>query len=47
MRRRRLQLGAWGFGECACERCMEEEKEPEKKNVDDLELELKAGLGVM
>ena len=47
VRRRRLQLGAWGFGECACERCMEEEKDPEKKNVDDLELELKAGLGVM
>ena len=50
VRRRRLQLGAWGFGECVCERCMEEEKEagePSSSGVDDLERELKAGLGVM
>lgn len=49
VRRRRLQLGAWGFGECACERCTEEEKElgESDKDVDDLERELKAGLGVM
>jgi hypothetical protein len=45
--RRRLQLGAWGFGECVCERCMEEEKEVGETSVDDLERELKAGLGVM
>ena len=47
VRRRRLQLGAWGFGECICGRCMEEEKELGEKDVDDLERELKAGLGVM
>jgi hypothetical protein len=47
VRRRRLQLGAWGFGECGCDRCIEEEKESEDTSVDDLERELKAGLGVM
>ncbi|KAH8988997.1 SET domain-containing protein [Lactarius hatsudake] len=47
--KRRMQLGAWGFGECVCERCIEEEKETSKpsSDVDDLERELKAGLGVM
>jgi hypothetical protein len=49
VRRRRLQLGAWGFGECMCERCIEEAKElgETDEDVDDLERELKAGLGVM
>ncbi|KAF8260082.1 SET domain-containing protein [Lactarius quietus] len=49
VRRRRIQLGAWGFGECMCERCIEEEKEvgESDRDVDDLERELKAGLGVM
>lgn len=53
---RRQALEAWGFGECRCERCMEEEIkfgkaiQVEKKDdneMDDLEKELKAGLGVM
>ena len=44
VRERRSQLEAWGFGECNCERCAEEEKET---RVDPLERELKAGLGVM
>jgi hypothetical protein len=52
---RRQALEAWGFGECRCERCMEEEikfgkaVQVEKKDdeMDDLEKELKAGLGVM
>jgi hypothetical protein len=26
-RARRQELAAWGFGECMCERCVEEEKE--------------------
>ena len=62
VRERRSQLVAWGFGQCECERCVEEEKEGEEKsregegegetkeersNMDDLERELKAGLGVM
>ena len=52
VRRRGLQLGAWGFGECGCERCIEEEKELEESSkrsldVEELERELKAGLGVM
>jgi hypothetical protein len=50
VRERRSQLGAWGFGECHCERCVEEEKlvvtETTSSSVD-LESELKAGLGVM
>lgn len=52
VRNRRLQLGAWGFGVCECERCIEEEKElgetsKPSSDADDLERELKAGLGVM
>jgi len=52
VRQRRMQLGAWGFGECGCERCIEEAKElgetsKPSSDVDDLERELKAGLGVM
>jgi hypothetical protein len=44
---RRSQLGAWGFGECHCERCVEEEKLVDSEATIDLERELKAGLGVM
>ncbi|KAI0263281.1 hypothetical protein BC834DRAFT_957927 [Gloeopeniophorella convolvens] len=53
VRERRSQLGAWGFGQCQCERCLEEEKdtgaqeEAALPEMDDLEKELKAGLGVM
>lgn len=50
VRKRRAQLGAWGFGECKCERCIEEEKElgtDKTADMDDLERELKVGLGVM
>jgi SET domain len=42
---RRSQLGAWGFGRCDCERCMES-SDTEADHLD-LERELKAGLGVM
>jgi hypothetical protein len=47
VRERRSQLGAWGFGQCDCERCVGEDKE-EKRGDDDLELarEVTAGLGV-
>ena len=53
------QLVVWGFGQCDCERCVEEEREgksgegegegeiKERSDMDDLERELKAGLGVM
>lgn len=60
VRERRSQLVAWGFGQCDCERCVEEEGREEKggggegegeikerSDMDDLERELKAGLGVM
>lgn len=58
VRERRSQLVAWGFGQCECERCVEEEKRSEdegegegetkeQSDMDDLERELKAGLGVM
>jgi hypothetical protein len=61
VRERRSQLVAWGFGQCDCERCVEEEREgkssceeeskageiKERSDMDDLERELKAGLGVM
>ncbi|KAI9454647.1 hypothetical protein BJY52DRAFT_1283286 [Lactarius psammicola] len=39
VRKRRMQLGAWGFGECGCERYVDD--------LESLERELKAGLGVM
>lgn len=53
--RRRRQLLEWGFGRCGCARCVEEERAgpeegKEKKEdggVDELEKELKAGLGVV
>lgn len=52
LRARRDLIKSWGFGVCSCPRCMEEEKlvkelgeEPEE--LDDLERELKAGLGVI
>jgi hypothetical protein len=60
VRERRSQLVAWGFGQCDCERCVEEEREgksscedegdgeiKERSDMDDLESELKAGLGIM
>ena len=54
LKARRTALEAWGFGECRCERCIEEEVKLEKTTgvekkdeMDDLERELKAGLGVM
>ena len=54
LKARRAALEAWGFGECRCERCAEEEikfgkaaKLEKKDDIDDLEKELKAGLGVM
>jgi SET domain len=52
VRERRSQLSAWGFGQCNCERCIKEEKEGEgevqkRSDMDELERELKAGLGVM
>jgi hypothetical protein len=59
IRERRSQLVAWGFGQCDCERCVKENGEgksredegegeiKERSDMDDLERELKAGLGVM
>ncbi|KAI0339117.1 SET domain-containing protein [Trametopsis cervina] len=48
---RRKHLLEWGFGKCNCSRCVTEEKDPartvEPAVPDDLEAELKAGLGVM
>jgi len=48
VRSRRSQLGAWGFGQCDCERCVEEDKEEKEgeDGEDDLARELTAGLGV-
>ena len=48
VRERRSQLGAWGFGQCDCERCVEEENEGNRGGggEDDLVRELTAGLGV-
>lgn len=54
--RRQRQLLEWGFGRCACARCVEEERagpegdvegKKETDEVDELERELKAGLGVV
>ncbi|KAI0944631.1 hypothetical protein AcW1_002297 [Taiwanofungus camphoratus] len=50
--RRRRQLLEWGFGECQCERCTREAKDATSTSssgviADDLEAELKAGLGVI
>ncbi len=59
VRERRSQLVAWGFGQCDCERCIKEKRDDKSGDVegdgeiikqsdmDDLERELKAGLGVM
>ncbi|KAK2465558.1 hypothetical protein APHAL10511_002450 [Amanita phalloides] len=54
LKARQEALEAWGFGECRCERCLEEEMKfgkaaliEKKDEMDDLEKELKAGLGVM
>ncbi|KAI0032124.1 hypothetical protein K488DRAFT_50580 [Vararia minispora EC-137] len=54
VRGRRNKLGAWNFGTCKCKRCLEEEKTEKAggqgsmkdKDMEDLEKELKAGLGV-
>jgi len=48
VRERRSQLGAWGFGQCGCERCVEEDKGEKEGEAgeDDLARELTAGLGV-
>ena len=52
LEQRRQQLMEWGFGKCTCTRCVTEERDPTRKVLaktvpDDLEQELKAGLGVM
>lgn len=51
LEQRRRQLLEWGFGICPCFRCLEEEKNPSRaaagKESNDLENELKAGLGVL
>lgn len=48
---RQNALEAWGFGSCRCKRCMEEVKTyketDEAVELNDMERELKAGLGVM
>lgn len=49
---RRKQLLEWGFGICRCSRCTLEEQDPtdhvQPQSVpEDLEQELKAGLGVL
>ena len=49
---RRKQLLEWGFGICKCTRCMTEEQDPAREVPaesvpNDLEQELKAGLGVL
>ncbi|KAG8952153.1 SET domain-containing protein 5 [Tulasnella sp. 424] len=49
LKKRRRELKEWGFGECQCERCLEEEKMREGKeegDEDDLEDELRGFLGV-
>ena len=40
VRERRSQLGAWGFGQCDCDRCVEEDKEEEGKEGEDGEDDL-------
>jgi hypothetical protein len=52
LRERRDLLKSWGFGICMCGRCVEEEKMIQEKGgepdeMEDLERELKAGLGVV
>ena len=59
LERRRKSLMEWGFGKCACERCVKEERERKDSgeaagasstadaDKADLEAELKAGLGVV
>ncbi|OCH92551.1 SET domain-containing protein [Obba rivulosa] len=47
---RRREIAEWGFGRCACVRCVQEEESGEggaEAEVDELERELKAGLGVV
>ncbi|KAG8985918.1 SET domain-containing protein 5 [Tulasnella sp. 427] len=49
LKKRRRELKEWGFGECRCERCLEEEKTKEAKegdDEDDLEDELRGFLGL-
>jgi hypothetical protein len=54
VKERRKGLLEWGFGECRCKRCIEEAKHVKSddgagamETNDDLERELKAGLGVL
>ncbi|PSR73034.1 hypothetical protein PHLCEN_2v11138 [Hermanssonia centrifuga] len=53
LEQRRQHLLEWGFGTCKCSRCVSEEQDatrtPAAKDpaADDLERELKAGLGVL
>lgn len=53
LKTRQIELESWGFGTCNCPRCVEETKNPTKTTeaedvkLDDLERELKEGLGVM
>ncbi|KZV75809.1 SET domain-containing protein [Peniophora sp. CONT] len=57
VKRRREQLGAWNFGVCKCVKCVKEEKEggmkedgvekTKEQSLEELEKELKMGLGVM
>jgi hypothetical protein len=56
VRARRRELAQWGFGACACDRCVAEEAElraqgkwtaEEDDGREDMEKELKGGLGLM
>jgi len=46
VKERRMHLQQWGFGACRCDRCVEEEKDLPKDDLDGLVSELKAGFGV-
>jgi len=51
VRKRRRELKEWGFGECQCERCIEESKtldesKGKEETKEDLEDELRGFLGV-
>jgi len=53
VKERRRALLEWGFGDCRCKRCVEEAKHIKSTEAtnsgahEDLERELKAGLGVL
>jgi len=54
VKERQQELKSWGFGSCACKRCIDEGKKLKEvagngtvdNDVDDLAKELKAGFGV-